>query len=401
MPYVQRHPEFIEQIRGQLILAPLTKYGNVPFRRLCADFGADVTMGEMMFAKELLHPKNRHEKARLRRAANEKCFGAQIATKTIDEGMRAGAMAKEAGASWLDLNCACPIYEATRRGCGARLLQKPAKLQRLVAGIAEGIDLPLTVKIRIGVSASKINCDKVVAAIQNAGASAVLIHGRTQEQRYNKAADWPLISRVATASDIPIIGNGDILTLFEANKRLQEQDCVAVLAGRGALTRPWLFEEWHTRREIFPTAKERVGVYRQLVAYMKEYFGDDVMGRKKAFYFLPGHIEWFNRYRPLPQSLFQAQSEAHPLIATRMDLVDEARGEDLDSIGLLERLLRNSHEDAHAQIAAILWDSKSDDEAVDNLRRLADEHVQHWEAELMKSSRDRADNRAQALQAEG
>lgn len=76
MPYVQPHPEFVEQIRGQLILAPLTKYGNVPFRRLCADFGADVTMGEMMFAKELLHPKNRHEKARLRRAANEKCFGA-------------------------------------------------------------------------------------------------------------------------------------------------------------------------------------------------------------------------------------------------------------------------------------------------------------------------------------
>jgi tRNA-dihydrouridine synthase 3 len=153
-PYSQPHPEFVERLRGQLILAPLTKYGNLPFRRLCADFGANVTMGEMMYARELLNPKNRSEKARLRRAENEQCFGAracgscnttcghqcsqqgdllwdrkrpagaQIATKTIDEGVRAGAMAKEAGATWLDLNAACPIYEATKRGCGARLLTK-------------------------------------------------------------------------------------------------------------------------------------------------------------------------------------------------------------------------------------------------------------------------------------
>jgi tRNA-dihydrouridine synthase 3 len=153
-PYTQRHPEFVEQLRGQLILAPLTKYGNLPFRRLCADFGANVTMGEMMYAKQLVNPKNRSEKARLRHAENERYFGAhvtahvevlacavgcngepmskpaawfagaQIATKVIDEGIRAGAMAKEAGATWLDLNAACPIYEATKRGCGARLLTK-------------------------------------------------------------------------------------------------------------------------------------------------------------------------------------------------------------------------------------------------------------------------------------
>ena len=81
-PYTQRHPEFVERLRGQLILAPLTKYGNLPFRRLCADFGANVTMGEMMYAKQLLNPKNRSEKARLRHAENERCFGAHVTHRT-------------------------------------------------------------------------------------------------------------------------------------------------------------------------------------------------------------------------------------------------------------------------------------------------------------------------------
>lgn len=314
-----------------------------------------------------------------------------MATKTIDEGIRCAEMAATAGASWIDLNCGCPIHEATKRGLGARLLERPAKLQRLVEGIAKGSPIPLTVKIRIGTKASNINADKIVRAIQATGAAAVSIHGRTQQQRYSKAADWDYISQVAAGAQIPIIGNGDILTLFEAKRRMQQHQCVAVMAGRGALIKPWLFREWRSDQEWLPTATERVSVYRQLVSYQKEYFGDDAMGRKKAFHFLPGHLGWFCRYRPLPEDLFAAASEEHPLIATRQDVVDKTRQEDLDNIGILERLLRCTHDEAHQQMANILWDSSSDAEAVQQLEILAEREVLSWEASIAAGARDDRD----------
>lgn len=96
-------------MQGQMILAPLTRGGNLPFRRLCADFGMRVGVGEMVFARMLLND-DKKEKARLRRAANEGLFGVQIATNDVEEGVRAVALAAEAGADWVDLNCGCPIY---------------------------------------------------------------------------------------------------------------------------------------------------------------------------------------------------------------------------------------------------------------------------------------------------
>lgn len=135
-------------LQGQMLLAPLTRGGNLPFRRLCCELGAEVTMGEMIFARSLLKGE-RHEQARLRRAANEHAFGAQFATNNIAEGAKLCELAAQQGATWVDLNCGCPIYEATRRGLGSALLRKPAKLGRLVSGIVEKSPLPLSVKVRV------------------------------------------------------------------------------------------------------------------------------------------------------------------------------------------------------------------------------------------------------------
>jgi len=391
-PWVQPNPELIERLRGQLILGPLTKFGNLPFRRLAVSLGAEVTMGEMMFSKTLVKGRDRIEQARLRQAPNETCFGAQMATKTIAEGIASAKVAADAGATWIDLNCGCPIYEATRRGLGARLLEKPAKLHRLVEGIAAGSPIPLTVKIRIG--PKDVNVDKVVPGLQCAGATAVSIHGRTQQQRYTKAADWDCISSIASAHKVPIIGNGDVLAFFEAKQRMLENGCLAVMAARGALIKPWLFHEWKEQQEWMPTAQERVSIYRQLVSYQKDHFGDDDMGRKKAFAFLPGHLHWFARYRPHPEALFAAASAQQPLLTTRQGVVDEVRGEDLDSIGMLERLLRCTADEAHQHMAALLWDSTSDTEAAEQLTRLAESEVIRWEEELASAdSRDSRDSR--------
>ena len=136
------------RLKGQMVLAPLTRGGNLPYRRLCADFGMEVSMGEMIFARSLLKGE-RHEQARLRRAAHEHAFGAQFATNNKAEGAKLCELAAQQGATWVDLNCGCPIYEATRRGLGSALLRKPAKLGRLVSGIVEKIPLPLSVKVRV------------------------------------------------------------------------------------------------------------------------------------------------------------------------------------------------------------------------------------------------------------
>lgn len=376
--------DLASSLRGNLILAPLTRGNNLPFRRLCAeDFGCGVTMSEMIFARNLIKGEPR-ENALIRRSEVEKVYGVQIATKTIDEGSRAGILAAEAGAQFLDLNCGCPIYEATRRGLGSSLLKKPNKLARLVQGIASEIPIPMTVKVRIGIDT--VNIEKIVDALQGTGIAALSIHGRTAQQRYKRSANWEIIQEMSSRSDIPIIGNGDVLALHEIRQRMDNFGCCGVMIGRGALTKPWVFKEFAENREILPTAEERVTIYRRLVQYQKEHFGDDEYGKRKAWYFLPWHLGFFCRYRPLPKSHYESLSDIQPLISTRWDTVAcQEIGETVEDLPWLERLLRCESTDAHESMAHVLWDSTSDEEAIEKLVVEAQSNVVRWE-ELVRSS---------------
>ncbi|MEW5301194.1 MAG: hypothetical protein WDW36_004068 [Sanguina aurantia] len=343
-------------------------------------------MSEMAFTKQLLKG-DRVEKARMVKASNEVCFGFQVATKTITDGVAVSKLAAEAGASWLDINCGCPIYEATRRGLGAALLRKPKALAKMVAGIVLESALPVTVKIRTGESEKKINAPLVAELLHRAGAAAVTIHGRTMEQRYKRPADWSLISSVtAGIPDLRIIGNGDVLTHYEADIRMREHGCHAVMVGRGALIKPWLFQEYKEKRELLLSASDRVGIYRKLASYMKEHFGDDAWGKTKAFYFLPSHFAFFYRYRHMPAEVYGAASRAYPLLNTRLDLAEAALGEELDSLPLVERLLRCESDAAHLALADIVYDSTSDADAMAMLEKVAGEQLSGWEAEVKAGS---------------
>ncbi|GIL91348.1 hypothetical protein Vretifemale_18979 [Volvox reticuliferus] len=344
-------------------------------------------MSEMSFTKPLLKG-DRVERARLYKAPGESMFGFQIACKTISDGISASKLAKEAGAQFLDINCGCPIHEATRRGMGSAMLRKPRALAKMVAGIAAESELPVTVKIRLGENDKKINVDTVVEFLERAGAAAVTVHGRTAEQRYKKAADWDRVGDVARSHSVPIIGNGDILTHYEAHARLAESGCTAVMAGRGALIKPWIFKEFKEGREWLLNTQERVGVYRLLVSYMKEHFGDDERGRRKAWYFFPWHFDFLTRYRPLPEALYGAQSREHPLILTRQDLTDPRVGETPEGLSWAERLLRCEHPEAHGAMADALWEAVSDADALAALERIGSERVVCWEEEVRAGGRD-------------
>src|SRR4029079_5612090 len=196
--------------QDSVVMAPMTKGGNLPYRRLCSELGATVTVGEMALARQLLRG-SKSEYALIRRAADERCFGVQLAGTKPEELAEAAQIAEARGASFVDLNCGCPIDDMTRRGIGAALLQRPERIRRLRASMVAAVKIPVSVKIRLGWSDDTLNHLEVAKAAHEAGAQAIFVHGRTRNQRYKRTASWERIGEVAAAVPIPVIGNGDIL----------------------------------------------------------------------------------------------------------------------------------------------------------------------------------------------
>lgn len=385
---------FNARTKGELWLAPLTKGGNLPFRRLVAEeFAAKVTVSEMAFARFLLRG-NRVERARLRRTNDVSrggVFGAQIATNAIAEGVYAGLMIAEFGdVDFLDLNCGCPIHETWKRNLGAALLKKPAKLERLVEGLANGIPLPLTVKIRLGID-SIGPARRICESLENAGAAAIIIHGRTKEQRYTKSADWEAIREIVSERKIPIIGNGDILTYYEARDRINASGVAAAMTGRGALIKPWIFKEFRDNAAWEPTAEERVAVYHRLRVLMRECWGEDAVGKERFDMFMPWHLGFFCRYRPLPESLFGGRAIDDPLLQSRLGLAVDGEG-NFENLPIVEQLLRCECEEAHAAISEILWRSDTAGDAMDALETVAKASLKAWQAQVAAGDRGSSDD---------
>ncbi len=347
---------------GKLWLAPLTRGGHLAFRRLCVEFGAEVTVGEMVVVHRLLKNEST-EFALLKSHPTEPLFGVQLADRRGESLAEGGRIAQERGARFIDLNCGCPIDRITRRGLGASLLRKPRKLGRLVEALCRGVTVPVTVKLRTGWSEEGENVSEVARVCEEAGASAIAIHARTRNQRYSRPADWDLVGRVGAERSVPVIGNGDILTHYEARDRMARSGVTSVMIARGALIKPWIFKELREGQCWLPSAEERVGVLWRFIELLREHFGADARGERRISYFLPWHLDFLSRYRPLPEATYLEASRAHPLLQTRLDLDPEISG--------LEALLGDPRAETHARIATALLAADSRDGALESLRHLA------------------------------
>jgi len=336
--------------------------GNLPFRRLCTEMGAEVTVSEMVVVRKLVRGSS-SEYALLKSHPDEPFFGVQLADRAPESLAEGARIAESRGARFVDLNCGCPIDQMTRRGLGASLLRKPGRLGRLVEAMKKVVSVPVTVKLRAGWSAGKVNVSDVARVCEESGADAIAIHGRTREQRYSRAADWDLIGRVADERGVPVIGNGDILTHYEARERMARSGVGSVMLARGALIKPWLFREVRSGHSWEPTAEERFFVLWRLVELLREHFGADERGRKRSMRFLPWHMGFFCRYRPLPEERYAEMAGAHPLLQSRLDPGP------LDSA--LERLLADARPPTHERLAAELLDSAAGEEALDRALLLA------------------------------
>jgi tRNA-dihydrouridine synthase 3 len=346
-----------------LVLAPLTVGGNLPFRRLCVELGADVTVGEMAVVRKLLSGSP-SEFALLKGHPDERLFGVQLADRNAETLAEGARLAESRGARFVDLNCGCPIHEITRRGLGASLLRKPAKVGRLVEAMKRAVTVPVTVKLRSGWKEGKENVAEVARVCEESGADALTVHARTREQRYNRAADWDLIGRVAAERGIPVIGNGDILTPYEARERMARSGVRSVMLARGALIKPWIFRELREGAVWDPTPEERFGVLWRFVELLRDHFGTDERGHKRAMRFLPWHLGFFSRYRPLPEEDFAEQSRAHPLLQSRLDAGPFASP--------FDRLLADARPGVHQSLAEVLLGAESRELALDDARKLAE-----------------------------
>lgn len=230
-------------IKGRLCLAPMAGVSDFAFRTICTELGAAMTTTEMVSAKALVY-KDEKTKGLLYNPDPLHPCAAQIFGHEPEIMAEAAPMALEySGAEILDINMGCPVGKIVKSGDGSALMKDPELAARIVEAVVKAVDVPVTVKFRKGFDGGSVNAVEFARLMQQAGASAIAVHGRTRAQMYSGRADWDIIRDVKKAVDIPVIANGDIFTAEDAGHILRYTGCELAMAGRGSFGDPWIFEQ--------------------------------------------------------------------------------------------------------------------------------------------------------------
>ena len=250
------------KIKNRLILAPMSGVSDLPFRLVNRRFGCEFAFTEMVNVRSLGF-KSIKTKRLLSSLPGDRPLGVQVLAGEEDFLKRGIDILKNYSFDLLDFNAACPARKVTRRGEGAALLREPKRLFSLIKILVNESNCPVTVKIRIGWDKQSINARDVALLCQDAGASAIFIHGRTRWQEYTGEPDYKTLEEVKRSLDVPMIASGNIFTPQLAKKMFSETGCDGLLVARGAFGNPWIFEQitcFLKKREIkaVPEPKEVV-----------------------------------------------------------------------------------------------------------------------------------------------
>lgn len=275
-------------------LAPMASVADKAYRLICKEYGAVYVVGEMVSAKALCYG-DRKSRALLEVAGQEP-MAVQLFGSEPELMARAARIAAEYRPQVIDINMGCPVPKVAGNGCGSALMRAPERAARLVRAAAEAVELPVTVKIRKGWDDSAVNAPMFARAMEEAGAAAVAVHGRTRQQMYRPPVDREIIRQVKEAVSIPVIGNGGIVDGPSALEMYQETGCDLVMVAQGSYGRPWVFRQIRRYLEAGellpePPLAERLEVMLRHVSMMVEFKGERLgmtEARKIAAWYIKG-----------------------------------------------------------------------------------------------------------------
>jgi len=291
------------KLKSNLILAPMAGVSDLPFRLLSRRFGCELGFIEMINVRSLSY-KMKKTKKMLSTTPEDRPLGIQIIGCEEEFIVRAIDVLGSYEYDILDFNAACPVKKVARRGEGAALLKDPKKLNRLLTLIVKNSSKPVTVKIRTGWDKDSINAKDSALASQDAGVSALFIHGRNREQGYSGEVDYGVIKDVKKALDIPVIGSGDVFTPELGKKMLDETGCDGLLVARGALGNPWIFKQ----RAEKPGTGEIADV---MIEHMNSCidFYDEAHGIRRFHKFFAWYTKGIPGVRPFREKAFRTKSK--------------------------------------------------------------------------------------------
>lgn len=253
------------EMKNQVVLAPMAGVCNPAFRLIAKEFGTGLVCAEMVSDKAILHGNKRTQEM-LFVDEREKPLSLQIFGGDRESLVKAAKVVdQQTNADIIDINMGCPVPKVTKCDAGARWLLDPNKIFEMVSAVVDAVSKPVTVKMRIGWDSEHIYVVDNAKAVEQAGAKAVSVHGRTREQLYTGTADWSYIKQVKDTVSIPVIGNGDVHTPEDAKRMLAETGCDGVMIGRAALGNPWMLYrtvEYLKSGELLPEpgAEEKIRI---------------------------------------------------------------------------------------------------------------------------------------------
>jgi nifR3 family TIM-barrel protein len=293
-------------VGGLARLAPMAGATNAPFRLIARACGSGLATTEEIDAVALLLGSP-HAQAAAASHPDERPRAVQLLGKDPEMLARAAARCEELGADVVDLNMGCPVPKITAKGKGAALMRDVPAAARILRAMRRAVRVPLTIKIRGGWDDAHLNAVEVARMAEAEGIDAITVHPRTRAQQFTGKAPWTIIAEVVDAVRIPVTGNGDVRSMADARRMVQATGCQSVMIGRGALGRPWVFDE--TFEALPPDAQWR---YRTRTIARHAALIRAELPPKAALVQLTKHLAWYTQGighgRDCRVALFQART---------------------------------------------------------------------------------------------
>lgn len=317
------------ELSAPVILAPMSGVTDLPFRRLVKREGAGLVVSEMIASQAMIR-QNRKTMKMAANCAEEFPMAVQLAGCEPDVMAEAAKLNEDRGAALIDINMGCPVKKVVNGHAGSALMREESKAARILEAVVKAVKLPVTLKMRTGWDDENRNAPRLARIAQDAGIKMVTVHGRTRCQFYNGHADWDFISSVKDAVDIPVIGNGDVVTFEDVHNLLNRSGADGVMIGRGAYGKPWFLKQVIEFLETGtpsadPALADQYRIVREHYLDMLEHYG-----RESGLRMARKHIGWYTK--GLPRSAeFRARINSVGDADRAIETIDHYYGELLDS----------------------------------------------------------------------